>query len=545
MNVTPVDYTSAWFNGLLSGYRWADGLLSYSIPNGSAHFSRNYSDTMEWDGWYALSPEHQEVFRAIIAEVNSFTSLNLTEVDDGTTYGDIRIAFTDYTSVDSSGHAYYPSPRYLDGSLASAASGDIWLDDEFWLDSADPGTWLNHTMRHELGHALGLSHPFEAEDGFPLAPKAQDNYRYTVMSYSDHPDLPYVVASSFQPMDIAALQYLYGANTEHNRTDTRYRFTDESALQTLWDAGGYDTLDFSALSSPVIADLNEGGFSSAGKVVDIVGDQLPGVDNLAIAWGTQIEQLIATDYNDSVTGASHDNDIDLGSGDDHYDWQGGDDTLLGGDGQDSLTLPGRLSDWALNIDQGLQLDALTLEHLDTSGGSITFGDIEQITFDDQTITPNQLIFSLPGSARLTQQEAIWNSPIITDEGSISATEAQLYRTYLGIMGRTPDQAGFDWWLDQLQQGRSLLDMTTGFYTSPEFTARADTDQNRTISPEELLNELYINTLGRQPDGDGYNWWLNELYSEDRSAPEVMLEFTQSDEFVYASLQITGLQLWLS
>ena len=49
----------------------------------------------------------------------------------------------------------------------------------------------------------------------------------------------------------------------------------------------------------------------------------------------------------------------------------------------------------------------------------------------------------------------------------------------------------------------------------------------------------------KPDSDDYNWWLNKLYSGDKSAPEFMLELTQSDEYVTASLQIVGLQLWLS
>jgi hypothetical protein len=68
-----------------------------------------------------------------------------------------------------------------------------------------------------------------------------------------------------------------------------------------------------------------------------------------------------------------------------------------------------------------------------------------------------------------------------------------------------------------------------------------------------MNERYAHPIHlgmaqrpvQQPDRDGYNWWLNELYSGDRSAPEVMLEFTQSDEYVNASLQIVGLQLWLT
>lgn len=545
MNVIPVQYTSAWYNGLLSAYRWAGNLLSYSIPSGNARYTSDYSDTMEWNGWYALDAEHQSAFRSIIDEINSFTQLNLIEVEDGNSYGDIRIAFTDYTSAGSSGHAYYPSPYYLNGTTASAAAGDIWLDDDLWYESAAPGEWLNHTMRHELGHALGLGHSFEAEDGFPLTPKALDNHRYTVMSYTDHPDMPYVVASSFQPMDIAALQYLYGTNMNYNTGDNHYRFTDEMALHTLWDAGGYDTLDFSALSAGVSVDLNEGGYSSAGNVKDVFGDDTPGINNLALAEGVQIERLVTTVHDDHVIGALHDNDVILGSGDDQYHWQGGYDVVLGGGGQDRLTLPGTISEWTLYTAQGLQLDQLTLRHPDSTQNRVSFSEFELIEFDNASMTPHQLMFGIQGDAQLSQQHDLWDSSIVTAAGEVSATDAQLYRTYLGIMGRTPDQSGFEWWANELQQGRSLLDMTDGFYHSPEFTQRADSNMDANIDPAELLNELYTNTLGRQPDSNGYNWWLNELYSGDRSAPEVMLEFTQSDEYVNASLQIVGLQLWLT
>ncbi len=545
MNVTSTRYTSQWFNGLLSAYHWDDALLTYSIPEGNARYVHNYSDLMEWNGWYALKTDHQIAFRDIINEINSFTNLNLIEVADGSNYGDIRIAFTDYTSDGSSGHAYYPYPHYLNGTRASAASGDIWLAEAQWYGSAATGEWLNHTMRHELGHALGLSHPFETADGFPLTPKALDSYQYTVMSYTAHPDMPYVVASSFQPMDIAALQYLYGANTDYNTGDNHYRFSDDIALQTLWDAGGYDTLDFSALSKGVKVDLGEGGYSSAGKVKDVFGDYTPGINNLALAEGVKIERLITTDYDDHVIGAQHDNDVILGSGNDLYHWRGGYDIVHGEEGQDRLKLPGTTDEWTLYTAQGLQIDQLTLRHPGNTLNAVNFAEFEFVEFDNTTMTPHQLMFGIQGNAQLTQTANIWNSSIITGSGEITAVDAQLYRTYLGIMGRTPDEDGFNWWAIELQQDRTLLDMTQGFYTSAEFIQRADTNKDALIAPTELLEELYANTLGRQPDSDGYNWWLNELYSDRRTAPEVMLEFTQSDEYVNASLQIVGLQLWLT
>ena len=46
-------------------------------------------------------------------------------------------------------------------------------------------------------------------------------------------------------LDVAALQFLYGAQT-HNETDTTYSWDETIPFgSTIWDSGGTDTLDFS------------------------------------------------------------------------------------------------------------------------------------------------------------------------------------------------------------------------------------------------------------------------------------------------------------
>ena len=65
--------------------------------------------------------------------------------------------------------------------------------------------------------------------------------------------------------DIAAIQYLYGANTNTRSGNDTYTFdADKPFIKTIWDGGGTDTIDASNQQYQAIIDLREGHFSSIG-----------------------------------------------------------------------------------------------------------------------------------------------------------------------------------------------------------------------------------------------------------------------------------------
>lgn len=96
-------------------------------------------------------------------------------------------------------------------TLASySANAYVYLDNvEFFSENHNlvPGTGGYQTLLHELGHALGLKHPFESQ-GNPndVLSDAEDTTINTLMSY-DHKG---PALSTFSPYDIAALNWLYG-----------------------------------------------------------------------------------------------------------------------------------------------------------------------------------------------------------------------------------------------------------------------------------------------------------------------------------------------
>ena len=143
-------------------------------------------------------------------------------------------------------------------------------------------------LMHETGHNLGLKHGHVTQSGhgvtFPTLPANHDSYEYSVMTYRQFPgntrltaintpDLP----TTYMQDDIAALQYMYGANygaTAHNG-NTTYTWSPTTGqefidgvgqgapqsnfvLMTVWDGGGNDTYDFSNYSTNLSVDLNPG-----------------------------------------------------------------------------------------------------------------------------------------------------------------------------------------------------------------------------------------------------------------------------------------------
>ena len=177
--------------------------------------------------------------------------------------------------------------------------GDVWVSasqaSNFQLDE---GLYGMNTLVHELGHAIGLSHPgsYNFGPGFAVtyqngAEYAQDIRNYTIMSYwnprdvgiQDHDYLMGTIAYGATPgiHDIYAAQQMYGADMTTRTGNTTYGFNatadtaGRDALNfdltpapgmTIWDAGGIDTLDASGYNTNQVIDLTPGSMSSIGGV---------------------------------------------------------------------------------------------------------------------------------------------------------------------------------------------------------------------------------------------------------------------------------------
>lgn len=70
---------------------------------------------------------------------------------------------------------------------------------------------------------------------------------------------------------------------------------------------------------------------------------------------------------------------------------------------------------------------------------------------------------------------------------------------------------------------------TGGVVSGAYTETAYASNTRDLTPEELISGIYWDILGRAPDDDGYQYWLNQLTSGAEDVKSIVNNFTISAE----------------
>jgi serralysin len=522
-------------NALFSGVKWGGAAgtattLTYSFPwathssasfvgyNGAA-YSSLYENTATFH--YALSSTEQTAFRTALQTWANVANVSFTEIAETTQIvGDIRIAWTSATDSLSTGEAawgwsYYPSDQWPSG-------GDIWISSAAANNSASwaVGSYNFSALIHELGHALGLKHPFA---GNLTVSGIQDTMQYTVMSYN------YAAHSLFQtvtqttnggvvlsstyivpetPMvnDITALQYLYGVNTTYRTGDDVYQFDPKDPfIKTIWDAGGHDTISVANFSEACTINLEAGSYSSITILSDstegYVWNATPakptydGTDNLAIAIGCAIEDAIGGAGGDRLIGNALNNQLTGGGGADFCD---------GGTGLDMAIYTGTYASYAVAYQTNGSF--LVADSVSIRDGTDTLTNIERLQFSD------------------------YNVALDTDS---SNGAGGIYRLYQAAFDRQPDLPGLGYWIKAADDGKSAVTMAEDFTWSAEFQSVYNVEIIDNYASgtniQNLVNGFYSNVLGRDPDAGGLNYYTSVIQTKEKTVGRVLAEISDSPE----------------
>jgi len=110
--------------------------------------------------------------------------------------------------------------------------------------------------------------------------------------------------------------------------------------------------------------------------------------------------------------------------------------------------------------------------------------------------------------------------VVNDKG----IEDFVKRMYVKALGREAEEGGLKYWSEELREGRkTAVFVARFFFDSPEF-------KSKNLSNEEFLKRVYETIMDREPDQEGYEYWLGRLNRKEVSRNDVVDMFVDAPEF---------------
>jgi Ca2+-binding RTX toxin-like protein len=448
-------------------------------------------------GQQAFTLSQQQATRTAMEYISTLTGIVFTETAVGEN-AHVHFANIDIEPTDAAGqfswngeYSYHSDT----GELSSySANAYVYLDNnEFGALNADlaPGTWGYQLLLHELGHMLGLKHPFD--DDITL-PTEQDNTAYTLMSYTDGKG-PY---EQFNRYDVGALNWLYGGDglrgeiginsagaryisgsTEGDSlTGTQFNdvFRGDKGNDTIFGGEGIDTAVFEGnRSSYNIFELNDGQLFISGRDgADVLGS----IELFKFDDGTfQRSELIPVQPR-YVGGTS---------GDDTLYPTDGDNRIDGSDGNDTVVFSGIRAGY--DITKSRAGYVVTAKGGGGNGGKDELINVETLQFSD-------------GSLSVAYEEVVQS----------------LYVAYFGRAADPDGMANFQSQLAGLNAMPYFYSVSEAYRSDPGIRALIDSFGNSAESTAlysqgnttSFVTAIYRNVLSREPDAGGLQFWVDAI-----------------------------------
>ena len=215
--------------------------------------------------------------------------------------------------------------------VRDSSGGNVYLNTQHRSEMSKNKAFKLYILLHEIGHALGLKHPFHKMDhNKQLLKSGLDHVNHTVMSYTGgDANMQSVGLGS---LDIEAIRALYGSPSQDGRQVAKWSWS--KTKQTLTQIGKSKA---DVIYGVAVKDIVKGG-SGNDKIYGFNGDDaLYGdIGNDLLSGGEGTDLLSGGVGNDRLRGGDDDDTLQGGAGADTLNAGGEDDTLYGDADNDVL-----------------------------------------------------------------------------------------------------------------------------------------------------------------------------------------------------------------
>lgn len=279
----------------------------------------------------------------------------------------------------------------------------------------------------------------------------------------------------------------------------------------IWsNATGFTRISNSNNQSVLALDLTEDGSTVAFSTAeDLLGDGNP---ELNVFVGNTDASNLVRRTNDGATNPA------IGNGGDLLVYETG-DAIIDLEAQTEEVVPPTTTSTTAPSTTTTEPVTTTTEPVTTTTQPVTTTTQPATTTTQPVTTTTQPV--------TTTTEAPGTNPILSSGyQGLGGTDGRIARLYAAFFLRDPDLAGFTFWQNTIAAGDWSNDDAARFFSeSPEFQQTYGTG----LTDAQYVTLLYQNTLDRQPDAGGMNYWLAQL-DAGLTRGQVALGFSDAPEF---------------